>query len=223
MRWVHAWHLFLCLALSCGAQSRAAAERFEKEIVAFEDADRLSQPRQIDVLLYGSSSFRLWTNVADAFPGVAILNRGFGGSELSDLNHFLDRVVVPHPPRVLLIYGGDNDLANGKSPEQVLADFKALVERVRQELPRTRVGFVAVKPSPKRQHLLGAQHDANDRVRRFARHHRRVDSIDTATPLLTETGVPDPHYFDSDRLHLNAAGYRVWRRVLEPYLRRWTR
>jgi lysophospholipase L1-like esterase len=208
--------------LFIGWSARCAdSSRWEKTVADLEQAARQSAHRRIDVLLYGSSSFRLWTNAAAAFPGVTLLNHGFGGSQLSDLNHYFDRLVLPYAPRILLVYGGDNDIAAGKSPGQVLADFEALVRRVRRDLPRTRVAFVAVKPSPRREKLLGAQAEANALVRRFARRHRKVDFIDTASILLSGEGRPDPRFFVSDLLHLNAAGYEAWRRKLTRYLNRW--
>lgn len=172
-------------------------------------------------MLYGSSSFRLWSDTAARFPHHDILNRGFGGSELSDLNEFFARLVLPAAPRLLLIYGGDNDLASGKSPERVLQDFQELISLVRKQLPKTRVGFVAIKPSPSRLALLPAQNEANRLVRRYARGLRRVDFLDVASPLLREDGTPDPACFQGDRLHLNGAGYDRWMEVLGPYVQRW--
>jgi lysophospholipase L1-like esterase len=137
------------------------------------------------------------------------------------LNEFFDRLVLPAAPRLLLIYGGDNDIASRKSPERVLQDFKKLISLVREHLPKTRVGFVAIKPSPSRLSLLAAQNEANRQVRRYARSLRRVDFLDVASPLLREDGTPDPAYFLGDRLHLNGAGYDRWMEVLGPYVQRW--
>jgi lysophospholipase L1-like esterase len=214
--------LVVVLALSLGVVMgvRGDPSRWDGDIAAFEVLD--PSPVKPQVLLYGSSSFRLWTNVAQAFPGISVLNRGFGGSQLSDLNFYFERAVVPHRPRILLVYGGDNDLAEGKTPAEVLADFHDLVGRARRILPQTRVAFLAVKPSPKRENLLALQKDANERVRSYAQGRRRVDFLDTATPLLTGEGRPDPRLFRPDQLHLNEAGYERWRRVLEPYIRRWS-
>ena len=173
------------------------------------------------VLLLGSSSFRLWTNVAAAFPQYRVVNHGFGGSQLSDLNEYFDRLAVPVEPSVLLVYGGDNDLAAGKSPERVLADFRELVAQARRKLPRTRVGFLAVKPSPARENLLAAQQRANELVRDFAQGEDGLDYLDVATTLLDSTGKPEAAWFAPDRLHLNGAGYARWREALSPYLDRW--
>ncbi len=209
----------LQLALAAAPLAAAEPSRWENDIAAFEKADRESPPRPGGVMLYGSSSFRLWRDVGAAFPGVPIVNRGFGGSELSDLVEHFERVVIPHAPRLLLIYGGDNDIANGKSAARVLADFRELVGKVRRHLPDTEVVFVSVKPSPSRERFLDVQREANDLVRRFAEGEKGVRFIDAATPLLDGQGRPDPKYFLDDRLHLNAAGYEAWRQVLAPLLR----
>lgn len=225
---VLAWVLIGALVPLFAGQDRAAAAekspgRWEGEIRAFEQADAREMPRPGGVMFYGSSSFRLWTNVAAAFPAFRVVNRGFGGSQLSDLNEHFARVVPRHAPQVLLIYGGDNDIAAGKSAAQVEADFRTLVQRVRQSCPSTRVAFVAIKPSPSRLQFLAAQKDANARVRKFARWHHGVDFLDTASPVLDAAGQPDPRFFQKDRLHLNPDGYRAWEPVIGRYLDRYAK
>ncbi|MCC7376411.1 MAG: hypothetical protein IT581_17260 [Verrucomicrobiales bacterium] len=205
------------------ALAQTGTERWEPDIRAFEAVDRAGAIAQGKVMLYGSSSFRMWTNAVTAFPGIAVVNRGFGGSQLSDLNAFWQRVVIPHAPQVLLIYGGDNDIAGGKSAETVVRDFKTLVELVHRDLPRTRIAFVSIKHSPSRLKNLEEQRLANRRVKRWAALRRRVDFLDVASPLLDGDGRPDPRFFLGDRLHLNQEGYEQWRRVMDPYLRRWAR
>ncbi len=195
--------------------------RWEREIAALEVRGRAIPPGSDLVVLYGSSSFRMWTNAGAALAPHRVVNFGFGGSQFSDLIDFVDRVVVPLRPGLVLLYGGDNDLAAGKSPEVVEADFRRLMERIRTALPATRIGCLAVKPSPSRSKLLPAQQDANQRLRRVARWHQRVDFLEVATPLLDAEGAPDPRYFASDHLHLNAAGYARWQEVLAPHLGGW--
>lgn len=195
--------------------------RFENEVRALEAGVRRNPPPPGAVMLYGSSSFRLWSDAATRFPRCTVVNSGFGGAHLSDLNEFFERLVVPASPRLLLVYGGDNDLAAGKSPERVLADFQELLQKVRKHLPKTRVGFVAVKPSPSRIALLEVQKEANRLVSRYARGLRRVDFLDVADPLLRTDGTPDPGCYVEDRLHLNRAGYDRWMEVLGPYVERW--
>lgn len=207
---------WVCLEIA----ARAATNRFELEVRVLEAADAKSDSLRHAVMLYGSSSFRLWKDVESRFPNHPVVNRGFGGSQLSDLNFFFDRLVVPAAPKVLLIYGGDNDIAAKKSPQQVLDDFRELVARAKRKLPGIRIAFLAIKPSPSRAGLLSAQSEANRQVEKFAKSVRRVDYLDVATPLLDAQGNPDPACFIQDRLHLNALGYDRWVKVLGPYLER---
>jgi len=198
-----------------------STNRYEGEVSKLEAAALRNPDPTGAVMLYGSSSFRLWTNAAAQFPRHNIVNRGFGGSNLSDLNEYLERLVLPAAPRLLLIYGGDNDLAVGKSAERVLKDFQELIGWVRKHLPKARVGFIAIKPSPSRVALLEVQEEANRQIRGFARTHRRVDFLDVASSLIGADGKPDPSFFLADRLHLNRAGYDRWMEVLGPYVERW--
>jgi len=199
----------------------AATNRFEKEIAAFEARDRAHPPEPGRVVFFGSSSFRLWTNLAASFPNQRVVNRGFGGSVTSELVDYFERVVPAHAPRVLLVYGGDNDIASGKSPREVRTDFDRLVQLCRKRLPKTRVVFVSIKPSPSRRRLLDAQRCANCLVRRYAFWRAKVEFVDLATCLLDQNGEPDSRWFAADRLHLNSEGYRRWTGVLAPRLARW--
>lgn len=202
--------------------ARAAGDpaRFAGEIQAMLRQDATLAPPRHGIVFFGSSSFRLWTNLASTFPGLPVINRGFGGSQLSDLDHYLDTAVVPLEPSVLLIYGGDNDLAAGVSVDQFLADFDRFREHVRRVLPRTRVGFLAIKPSPSRRKLLGAQQSANTAVALRTANDPQFDFLDVASPLLDAQNEPRPELFQKDLLHLAGAGYALWQTTLTPWIRR---
>lgn len=189
-------------------------DAFEPEIRKFEVVDRRTPPPVGAVLFTGSSSIRLWTNLTADFPGRQVLNRGFGGSQMSDLLHFFDRVVVPYHPPMIVVYEGDNDLQEGKTVDAVFADFGTFLRRVREKLPDTSVTFLAVKPSPARQRLLAEQRDLNRRLRELAAKEPRLSFIDTATPLLSPDGSMRPELYREDGLHLNADGYAVWRMTI---------
>lgn len=169
-------------------------------------------------MFVGSSSIRLWNTLAEDFPGVPVVNRGFGGSELSDALRFADRIVLPYRPRMVVVYAGDNDLWAGETPEQVFEDFRALVRTIHDELPRTRVAFIAVKPSVARWRIEGEVRRTNQLIREFAAADPRVDYIDIFTPMLGSDGRPRPELFVDDGLHLNARGYELWKSVVAPFL-----
>jgi len=197
--------------------STHAQAQFESEIQAFESADAANPPPAGATLFTGSSSIRGWPNLSGAFPNHTVLNRGFGGSQMSDLLFYFDRVVARYQPPRIVVYEGDNDLAEGKSVTQVFTDYSNFLARVEQQLPRAAVAFIAVKPSPSRVHLLAQQQQLNGMVRSLAE-ARRHRFIDVFTPMLDNSGQPRAELFQSDMLHMNAAGYALWQSRVEPVL-----
>ena len=193
-----------------------AAQPFEDEIANFEAADRLSSPAKGSVLFVGSSSIRVWPNLKSDFPNVDVLHRGFGGSTLDEVDHYAPRIVLPYCPRLIVLYAGDNDLAEGRTPEQILADFKTFVGLVRAPMPKTRIIFVSIKPSTARVALLGKMREANALVRQYIATDPTLTYVDVFTPMLDPTGVPRGELFQSDGLHMNAQGYAIWRGLLQP-------
>lgn len=166
----------------------------------------------------GSSSVRMWGTLATDFPGKPVLNRGFGGSQLRDAVHYADQIAVRYRPRMILVYAGDNDINAGRTPQQVLHDFHAFVARIRRDLPDTPIAFLAIKPSPSRADQLARQQQANALVKAEAARLHRVEYIDVATPMLGSDGQARPELFIEDRLHMNPAGYVLWRGIVAPYL-----
>jgi lysophospholipase L1-like esterase len=190
-----------------------------RDMARFAAEDAATPPPPHPVVFTGSSSVRLWTTLAEDFPGVPVLNRGFGGSHVRDAVWHADEVAVRYQPRRILIYAGDNDVFDGRTPQQVLSDFRAFVARVRRDLPRTPIAFIAIKPSPSRAHLLAVQREANALVKAYAEREPLVDYIDVFTPMLDANGQPRAELFVDDRLHLNRDGYALWRGVIAPYVR----
>ena len=203
--------------LLCAAELDSS--RWEKDIAAFEAMDRTNPPPKDAVLFVGSSSIRLWTNLAKDFPELKVIQRGFGGSHIPDATHFADRIIVPHRPAKMVLYAGDNDIAQGHSPEQVADDFRALVKKVHAALPKTKIYFIAIKPSPSRWHLSPQSSEANRLIRRYCRTHRSLEFIDVWTPTLGPDGRPDPSLFLRDELHINQKGYARWAEVIRKALR----
>jgi len=146
-----------------------------------------------------------------------VINRGFGGSEIADSTFFVDRIVIPYRPKMVVLYAGDNDLAGGRTPQQVFQDYKAFVERVHRKLPNIRIAFISIKPSPARASLLQSMREANGLIKAYAIHARRLIHIDVFTPMLDKDGSPRPELFG--RLHMNSEGYRLWKLVVAPIIR----
>lgn len=209
--------LLLLCTVPVAAQDTGPAQ-WKAEIDAMTASDANQPPPQHAVLFVGSSSIRLWTTLAQDFPGVPTINRGFGGSAIVDSTFYADRIVLPCHPRLIVMYAGDNDIQEGRTPQQVADDFKAFVARVRRDLPDVAVAYIAIKPSVAREALWPRMRDANDRIRRWAATQRDVRFVDIATPMLDAHGKPRPELLREDGLHMNRAGYAIWIEALRPVL-----
>jgi len=171
------------------------------------------------VLFVGSSSIRLWSDLQDQFKDLpVVINRGFGGSQLADCVKNLNRLVIRYRPSTVLVYAGDNDLAAGITPEEVLHRFASFVEGVHRELPDTRIAYISIKPSPLRIGLLPQIRQTNTLIRDYTEGLDRVAFIDVYTPMLDPSGKPRGELFRADLLHLNADGYALWKRVIGPHV-----
>jgi lysophospholipase L1-like esterase len=212
----------LCGPLAIGAQAAATNAphhlQWEKAIQAFEAADKTNPPPRNAILLLGSSSIRLWKDAPAQFPEHRLINRGFGGSHLADSVAFTERIVLPYQPKLVLLYAGDNDIAAGKSPEQVATDFKAFVTKVQAALPATRIAFIAIKPSPSRLKFLPAIKTANRLIQESIAGQPQLEYVEVFTPMLGADGQPRAELFVGDQLHLNDAGYKLWAGIVKPVL-----
>lgn len=193
--------------------------RFESEVLSFEAGDRVVRPAAGGILFVGSSSIRLWPDLGTDFPGRTIVNRGFGGSTLAEVAHYVPRLIVPHRPRLIVVYAGDNDLASGMTPVEVAADYRRIVSLVRRELPGARFAFVSIKPSPSRWHLIDAYREANRLIAADVAADPGQSYVDVFTPMLGPNGRPHPSFFTADSLHMTRRGYDLWRGRLDPIVR----
>lgn len=191
-------------------------EPWEGEIAQFEAGDKVNPPPKGAVLFIGGSSIRLWPNIRADFPKVDVVQRGFGGTDLHLVVHYAPRVVLPYCPRLIVVYAGDNDVAEGRTPEEILTDFKAFVRVVRRPMPKTKIAFVAIKPSGDRVALLNKMRATNALVRQYVATDSSLTYVDVFTPMLGPDGRPREELFQADRLHLNAQGYALWRDLLQP-------
>lgn len=189
------------------------------DMARFAAEDARDPPPAHPIVFTGSSSVRMWRTLAEDFPRRPALNRGFGGSQLRDVTWYADEVAIRYQPRQIVLYSGDNDIDAGRTPQQVLADFRAFVARIRRDLPDVPIAYIAIKPSPARIDQLPAQREANTLVRSEAARLAGVDYIDVATPMLGPDGRPRRDLFGDDNLHMNARGYALWRGIVAPYLR----
>lgn len=195
-----------------------ASSRYDEVIAAFEEADQENFPAEGAILFIGSSSIRGWRTLAEDFPEYRVINRGFGGSWVHDSIHFADRIVLPYKPSTIIFYAGENDLKGGFTAEMVVENFKKFVEIVHDKFPETRIAYVSMKPSPSRAALINEMRKGNESIRDWARETENVDYIDVFNPMLDKEGQAREELFVKDNLHLNATGYRLWRKIIGPYL-----
>lgn len=207
---------------ACGVPALAEypdPERFRGAVDAFLAAEANAPPPKRAVVATGSSSMRGWHRriAADLAP-LPIIRRGFGGSTMADVRHFLEPLVLRHEPRAVLLYEGDNDIAFGVAPAEVVAQLDAIVAAVHERLPATRIHVLAVKPSVARWHLWARMRATNALLRARAEANPLVHYIDVATPMLGDDGRPRRQLFVRDMLHLSQAGYDLWRDIVRPPL-----
>jgi lysophospholipase L1-like esterase len=167
-------------------------------------------------IFYGSSSFRLWTTLAEDFDP-RVLNLAFGGSTLEACDYYFDRLIKPFHARSLVLYAGDNDLGDGRSPEQVLVWFRSLADKVADTLGPIPFGFVSVKPSPARHSLIDRIRRLNDLVREDIEARPSGFYVDIFPAMTDSSGNPRAEFFLADGLHLNRAGYKLWSSILDKH------
>jgi lysophospholipase L1-like esterase len=210
------WILLLAWAMFFPSAAQPVNDKWEKDIAAFEAQDAKTPPPKNAVLFVGSSSIRLW-KLEESFPDLRTINRGFGGSEVADSVRYAKRIVIPHAPRVVVLYAGDNDIANGKSPERVLADIKQFIAVVKDALPRTKIVYIGIKPSIQRWKLIDKIRKANRLIHDYIAEQKsdKLAFVDVVQPMLDAEGKPRADLLLDDGLHLNEKGYDLWTDLIQ--------
>ncbi len=193
--------------------------QWEPAIRAFETADTAAPPATGGIVFVGSSSIRLWTSLSTDFPGMPVLNRGFGGSQLRDVTAFVGRIVTPYQPRQVVVYCGGNDISAGRAAPEVLADYQALVQAIRSATPAARIAYISIAPNLARWSQIASVIAANRLIKEWTAADPRSSYIDVFTAMLGPDGQPKPDIFVADRLHMNPKGYAIWRAIVGPHLR----
>jgi lysophospholipase L1-like esterase len=198
----------------------AQTHRFENEIQAFETQDKQSPPPVQPILFVGSSSIRLWPDLQQYFPDKVVLNRGFGGSELSDVRYFVDRAIIAYKPKQIVLYAGENDIASSKlTAQQTYDNFVDLFQYVRQKLPGVPFVYIAIKLSPSRRQFWPVVNETNQRISQYLSKQTDTKFVDIRSSMLGPNNQPLGTLFKSDSLHMTDAGYQRWAPVLKPYLK----
>ncbi len=194
-----------------------AQDKWEKDIAAFEAKDKESAPPQGGIVFVGSSTIRMW-KVKESFPDLPVINRGFGGSEIADSVKYADRIVLPHKPRLVLLFAGGNDINAGKDPEAVFGDYKAFVKKVHDALPKTKVLYLSLYPNVARAAQVEKTTKLNALIEAHAKTDERLGYIDIASKMRSAEGKPRPELLLKDGLHMNPDGYALVSGIVKPFL-----
>jgi len=215
--------LLLSLACTCAgcvfwAMGKPSLWGFQ--ISAYEKADRVNPPKAGVIVFTGSSSIRFWETLANDMKPLEVINRGFGGSQIADVNEYASRIIIPYRPRAVVLYAGDNDLSWpwSKTPERVFRDFKQFVEIIHAQLPETWIYYISIKPSILRWSNWEKLKKTNELIAGYISTQPRAQFIDIDGPMLDTQGKPRAELFRWDGLHLNAKGYALWTSIIKPVL-----
>jgi lysophospholipase L1-like esterase len=210
---------FLALALVWAAPATAQppGDRWEKFVAAFEAADKASPPPKGEIVFVGSSTMKRWDTAA-YFPDLKIVNRGIDGTELADAVRYVDRLVLPYEPRLVVLYAGDNDISAGRLSEQVAVEFERFTRAVHARLPQTRILYIGVKPSILRWTQIDRMRSANQVIRAYCARDDRLAFLDFDGLMLGWDERPRRELFVEDGLHMSPAGYQMWTTVLRSWL-----
>ena len=209
--------LFLAAVTTLFGQAKT--NRFDKEILAFENSDRTNPPPKDAILFIGSSSIRMWKTVREDFPDLKVINRGFGGSEVTDSTFFADRIIFPYEPKMIVFYAGGNDIHSGKSAETVFANYQTFVQTVHAKLPKTKIAYISIAPNPARWSEIERVRKANSLIENYNKTDKRLSFIDVHPVMLGEDHLPKPDIYLKDKLHMNASGYALWTKVVGDHLK----
>lgn len=210
--------LLMYLLVACAGVLNA--QPFASDIAAFRKADSVQFPPKKAILFVGSSSFTKWTDVQAYFPGYPIINRGFGGSTLQDVIRYANDIIFPYQPKQVVIYCGENDVAfsDTVTAETVLARFVQLFAMIREKLPAAQVVFISLKPSPSRWKMQQRVIRTNELISAFISRQSNALYVDVYHKMLGIDGLPLSGIFTADSLHMNAQGYAIWKKAIEPVL-----
>lgn len=209
-----------CLLFLFAPISRAQDVPFYNEIIEFKQADSIQWPAPNAILFIGSSSIRMWKDIHKDFPGKTIINRGFGGSSTPHVIQYADEIIFPYNPKQIVIYVGENDIAStpAVTPVEVANRIDSLVGLIRTKLPDVPIVFISIKPSISRLALMPQMKEANKIICKRLSNQKNIVFVDVFSKMLDENGKPMKDIFLADNLHMNAKGYAIWKKALEPAL-----
>jgi len=190
---------------------QAKPEDWKASIEAYERLDEQKAPARGGIVFTGSSTIVMWRSLEADFPGLPVINRGFGGSELPDLTHYADRIVLPYEPRAVVVYSGENDMGAGKEPERLLQDFRGLVARLRAARPGLPIVYIGLRPSPVRWAIRERVQRANALIAAECASLGHTAFVEVYSLMVDGQGALREELFMPDHLHMKPEGYALWR------------
>ena len=208
--------VILCLFPSLALADYPDPERKQEQVTQFtHDLDEFSG----QIVITGSSSIRRWRSIHDDLAPAKIISTGIPGSNMNDLDHYLNELVLRFSPSIVVIYQGDNDMMIERvSIAEVSDKFDDVVARLREALPDAILYVMSIKPSIKNWPKWPKAVAINERFAARAAELENLHYIDVVTPMLGDDGRPRPEIFLEDGVHLSDEGYRIWTSVLRPIL-----
>jgi hypothetical protein len=208
---------FPAVHLSFAAQPDSS-DWIDTDIKRMEKVDQ-TQPFSTQSLLFiGSSNIRNWRTLVRDLSPLHTLSRAIPGVTLPELNRVAGKIVTPYRPVAVILLAGEDDIAAGGSPEEVLGEFKRFVTEVRKVLPGEPIVFVSILPSPARWNLWTTMQRANTLVREYTAQQKGILFLDVTSLFLDKGGIVRTDLFIGDRLTLNGEGHRILTETLKPRL-----
>ena len=192
---------------------------FYNEIRNFKKQDSIQFPPKKAILFVGSSTFTNWKDVQTYFPNHVIINRGFGGSSLPHVINYAPDIIFPYHPKQIVIYCGENDFTGGATAQVVVDRVKQLIDLIRTKYPKVPLVYISIKPSPSREKYMPQMVEANKMIAEMAKKLKRVTFVNTYDAMFNPDGSIMTDIFLKDNLHMNAKGYAIWQKIMEPYLK----
>jgi len=208
----------ILVLLLLASSSVMGQNAFENEIRNYEKQDSIALPKKGQILFIGSSSFRIWKTFSTDLAGISAINRGFGGSTMTDALYYFDRMVVKYASSTVVVYEGDNDLAKGKSPEELAKEYEDFSNRLKKALPKTKLVYLAVRPSLSRIAIVDKQKQFNGWLEKYCKSQKGRFFLDMHSPFYLPDGTLMPDIFVADRLHLNEKGYQIFSAKIREFI-----
>jgi lysophospholipase L1-like esterase len=192
--------------------------RFESEIQKFEAEDSTTGYQEDFILFTGSSSIRLWKSLTSDMEGLSVLNRGFGGATLEEMNVYWNRIAGEHKPDLVVLYCGENDIAENATAGQVMDRFTKFMKLYTSSFPSTPLIYIAMKPSLARWNLWEEYQEADSQISAIISQSENATFIDLSPSMLKKNGTLKKNIFIQDGLHMNTKGYEGWTTMLRPII-----